>query len=205
MTTERAHRLAGSAAILAGALFVIVQLVHPEDSLEAMTSDRWLVAHILTFLFPVFGLLGLTGIQLRQLEQSGRVGLVGSLGLFGAFVLMVCFGFYEAFIAPVLATEAPAYAVEALGLLEGESGPTYLGTMYQINGALYLLGGLTFAVATLRARVYPRWAGGLVLAGLLATASTAIVPAMARPSAVVFGLGFAALGLVSARLSSDRG
>jgi hypothetical protein len=40
---------------------------------------------------------------------------------------------------------------------------------YQINGTLYLLGGLLVRISTLQAKAFPRWASWLVIAGVLAT------------------------------------
>lgn len=201
MNFEKLTKMAGFAAVISGLLFVIIQLIHPADQLASLTTSGWMVAHVLSFLFPVFGILGITGVYLRQARQSGYFGLVSYLLLFGAFVLMICFGFYEAFIAPVLATEATQYALAALSVLDGEAGPAYLGLVYQINGILYLLGGLFFGISLLKAKVFPKWTAWIVLAGILTTLSAAAIPEMARPSAIIFGLGLTSLGytLVSGR------
>jgi hypothetical protein len=197
MKISTLYKLSAVSIIVAGLLFVLIQFIHPSDAVTSIGTTQWQVAHILTFIFPIFGILGVTGIYLKQADKAGYWGLIGYLGLFGAFVLMICFGFYEAFIAPGLVGEAPAYLASALSILDGEAGPEYIGTVYQINGALYLLGALIFSITTMRAKVYPLWTGGLLLAGILATLSAALVPMMARPSAVIFGIGLVALGYAS--------
>lgn len=196
MNINRASQFAGIAAILSGILFIIIQFIHPANELASLTTTGWMIAHVLNFFFPILGILGITGIYLNQVKQSGYLGLAGYLALFGAFTLMTCFAFYEAFIAPVLATQAPQYATSALSILDGEAGPAYIGIIYQINGILYLLGGLLFGASTLRAKVFPKWASWLVIAGILATLSAAALPAMARPSAIIFSLGLASLGYI---------
>lgn len=195
--------LSGVAAIASGLLFGLVQLIHPPGTLAAVETGQWLLAHLVTFAFAILALPGLTGIYLRQAEQTRWWGFVGYLALAGAFVLMICFAFYEAFVAPGLVFMSPEYVADGLAILEGGVGPLFLGPLYQVNGALYMLGGLIFALVTLRAGVFPRWASGLLLAGLLLTLSAAVVPAMARPSAVVFGLGFAALGWALIRAATS--
>lgn len=190
------RRVSGLAAILAGVLFAVIQLIHPADQIESVNTSAWFVTHLLTFLFPVFGILGLTGIYLHQATRAGYMGLLGYLALFGAFVLMICFGFYEAFVAPGVVQEAPQYVMSALTVVEGGAGPKYLGALYQVNGVLYLLGGLVFGIATLRARVFSWWGGGLLILAIVSILSAAVLPFMARPSAVVFGVSFMALGVL---------
>lgn len=158
-------------------------------------STRWEITHVLNVIFPVLAMFGITGIYLKQMNESGKIGLIGFLMLFGAFSLMLCFGFYEAFVAPVLAKEAPAVAMDVLSILDNKPGPGLIGEVYQLNGALYLLGGLIFAFATIKAKVLPLYAGALLGVGVLVTLSAAALPVLARPSAVIFSLGLALLGL----------
>lgn len=189
------YKLAGISAILAGLLFSLIQFIHPEDSLQAITTTRWEITHILSALFPILALLGITGIYTKQIKQSGKLGFAGYLMLVGAFSLMLCFGFYEAIIAPVIAAEAPALASDIMSILENKPGPGSIGEVYQLNGILYLLGGLAFAVATIKAKVFPLYAGGILGLGVLITLSAAVMPFLARPSAIVFSLGLALLGV----------
>jgi len=201
MNNKTIYTLAGISAILAGLLFTLVQFIHPDDSLQSITSTSWEIAHILSAIFPVLALLGITGIYAKQIKESGKLGFIGYLLLVGAFSLMLCFGFYEAFIAPVIATEAPALALNILSILDNEPGPGLIGEIYQLNGILYLLGGLMFAFATIRAKVYPFHAGGVLGLGVLITLSAAAAPIMARPSAIVFSIGLALLGFALIRRS----
>lgn len=204
MKTTTLYLLAGVSAIIAALLFSIVQFIHPADAIEAVGSSQWAIAHTLTFLFPIFALLGVTGLYLRQAKESGKLGFIAYLLLFGAFILMLCFGFYEAFVAPAAVNEAPAFVASVLSILENQPGPGALGELYQANGLLYLLGGLLFAIATMRAKVYPRYASIILGVGVLVTLSAAALPFMARPSAVVFSLGFGLLGYGLIRLSRKK-
>lgn len=204
MNTKTIYKLAGASALLAGLLFALIQFIHPEESLKALTTTRWEIAHVLNVIFPVLALLGVTGIYLKQIKESGKLGFIGYLMLVGAFSLMLCFGFYEAFVAPVLAAEAPAVALSVMSILDNKPGPGLLGEVYQLNGILYLLGGLIFAAATIKAKVFPLYASSLLGLGVLVTLSAAAVPALARPSAVVFSLGLALLGFALIRRSDAK-
>ena len=75
------------------------------------------------------------------------------------------FTFTEAFILPLLATEAPKFVESFLGLASGSAGEMNLGALaavYTLVGVLYMLGGLLFGIATFRAGILPRWAAGLL-------------------------------------------
>ncbi|MDY7100722.1 MAG: hypothetical protein S0880_06000 [Actinomycetota bacterium] len=198
--TESSLRAAGWAAVLSGVLFALIQVIHPENDASSLDTTAYTVAHVLSFLFPVLGIIGLTGIHARQIERAGRVGIVGYLLVFGAFVLMACFGFVEAFVNTAVHDEAPRYIDEFFGVLDGEPGPGRLGTIFQINGALFLLGGVTFALATIRARVLPRWPALVMIAGVALSLLATVNDLGAKLSAIVFGLGLAALGFTAARL-----
>ena len=186
--------LAGVSAMISGFLFGVIQLVHPSDELSSVGTDQWLLAHLLTIAFAFTAIPGLVGLYLKQAPQVGWWGFTGFVLLLSGFALMLCFGFFEAFVAPGLVHDSPEYVASALSILDGEAGPQYLGTVYQINGALYMVGGLIFGITTLRAKVFPRWATSVLLLGLALTLSVAVISVLARPSAIVFGLGFAALG-----------
>ena len=71
-----------------------------------------------------------------------------------------------------------------------------LPTVYNLTGVLYLLGGLGFGIATLRAGVLPRWTGGLLAAAVpVAPIAVALLPhALERYAAVPMGLAMACLG-----------
>jgi hypothetical protein len=76
--------------------------------------------------------------------------------------LQTAFVFAETFIAPPLAKTAPGFVDGLLGISYGHTGGIDLGALpaiYGLIGILYLLGGLMFGIATLRARVLPRWPG----------------------------------------------
>lgn len=62
--------------------------------------------------------------------------------------------------------------------------------VFRLAGLSAVVAGLLFALI----QFIPPEDSGLLTVGVLATLSAAIIPAMARPSAVLFGLGMTALG-----------
>lgn len=199
-TASNLIRWAGLSAVAAGLLFVVAQIIHPIDVLANVTTPGWTTVHYLTFGMCIFGLFGLTGIYARQVEKAGWLGLAGYL-LFSVFyVVTAAFQFIEAFVSPVLATEAPRFVEGLLGIVTGHASEISMGALPSlngINGMLYMVGSLAFGIATFRARVLPRWAAILLaISGPLAAAMTTLLShPLDRLAAVPMGLALAWLGV----------
>jgi hypothetical protein len=199
ITGSRLTHWAGFSAMLAGALFVAIQPVHPADTLSSVTTSTWSIVHSLTIVMCLLGLFGVAGIYVRQTEKVGWLGLVGYLAFSAFFFLTIAWSFAEAFIAPVLATEAPRFVDGFLGIVSGHPSETDLGvlpTIYLSAGASVLVGCLLFGIATLRAGILSRWAAGLFAFG--GPASAVVVSLLPheyeRYAALPIGIGLAWLG-----------
>ena len=165
MTASTLMQLAGASAVLAGLCFIIIGMFHPENVPSSVTTTTWVNVHIVATVLGFFGLFGMAGLYARQVEKSGWLGLTGFLLLSVWFVLITGFSFVEAFILPHLAAESPAFVESLLGMLTGVPSTVDLGVLpmlWNISGPMYILGPLLFGIATFRARVLPRWAGGLL-------------------------------------------
>jgi hypothetical protein len=200
VTSANLIRWAGCSALVGGGLFMLMQLLHPADVLSSVTTTNWAIVHYLGVAMCLFSLLGLAGIYARQVERAGWLGLAGYL-LFSFFYLFtLVFQFTEAFFAPLLAIEAPTFVEGLLGLANGHPTNTNLGaipTVHSLTGLVgYLLGGVLFGVATLRAGVLPRGAAGLLTVGtLLPVVGSSLVPhPFDRIFAVPVGIALAWLG-----------
>ena len=205
ITAANLIRWAGLAAMGAGISFIAMQIIHPLDVLEEVTTTRWALVHYLGVVMGLLGLIGMTGIYARQAEESGWLGLIGYVLFTIFFVITTAFQFVEAFISPVLATAAPQFVEGLLGVASGHPTGFDLGllpTVYALNGfAGYMLGGVLLGIATLRARVLPRWAGILLavaavmpLAASLPFVSALFPHPLDRIFAVPMALAWAGLG-----------
>jgi len=171
VTTSNLIRWSGVAAMGTGILYIAIQAIHPLDVLSSVTTTRWAVVHFLSLVMDLLGLLGIAGIYARQAEKSGWLGLAGYLLLSLFWALGVAFHFIEAFVEPVMATAAPKVVAGLLGMVNGVPSEMSLGAIpmvYTLDGiAGYVLGGLLFGIATFRAGILPRWAGGLLALGTM--------------------------------------
>jgi hypothetical protein len=97
-----------------------------------------------------------------------------------------------------LATEAPAFVVSFLGIFNGHPGEMNLGvikTLWVLDGFVYMIGGLLFGIATIRAGILSRWAAGLLAVGsALAPVATLLPEEHKALVAVPVGIALAWLG-----------
>lgn len=198
MPTKHLIRWAGLAALIAGLCFILLGLFHPPNVLASVTTTRWVLVHSAALGMCTFGLFGLTGLYARQAPAAGWLGLAGYLLLSLWLVLVLPFIFFETFLLPQVAVEAPAFAEGFLRVFTdgaGESIFGVLGLLWTLSDILFLISGLTFGIATLRAGVLSRWAAGLFTAGIGLAPVFGLLPHALEPLvAVPIGAGLAWLG-----------
>ena len=198
MNTRNLIRWAGLSAVVAGLCFVVVGLLHPPNILSSVSTSRWVIVHAVAIAMSVFGLFGITGLYARQAHAAGWLGLAGYLLFSLWLVLILAFTFFEVFILPLLATEAPTFAAGFLGIFTGSAVEMNVGVLaglWGLSDTLFLFSGLVFGIATFRARILSRWAAGALIAGWALAPASALLPNELRPLvAVPIGLALAWLG-----------
>lgn len=198
VTPSGLSKAAGVAAIGSGLLYILIQPIHPEETVAAVTGTPWAVVAWMTNVMALLGLVGVTGIYVRQVREAGVLGLIGYL-MFGTFYLLVmAHSFAEALILPHLADVAPRFVDSFNGVFSGDAGTMDLGAVEALNpiaAVLYLVGGSLFGLAVFRARVLDRRAGLALTAGALAAVLAAVLPHdIGRYAAVPLGLAMIWLG-----------
>ena len=198
MNTRNLIRWAGLSAVVAGLCFVVVGLLHPPNILSSVSTSQWVIVHAVAIAMSVFGLFGITGLYARQAHAAGWLGLAGYLLFSLWLVLILAFTFFEVFILPLLATEAPTFAAGFLGIFTGSAAEINFGMLaglWGLSDALFLFSGLVFGIATFRARILSRWAAGALISGWALAPASALLPHELRPLvAVPIGLAIAWLG-----------
>jgi hypothetical protein len=198
ITTSNLIRWTGLSAIVAGIIFAGIQPIHPPDVLSSVTTSAWAIITPLKTAMCLLFLLSITGLYARQVKEAGWPGLVGFLLLSLSWALQTAFVFAETFIVPLLATTAPKFVDGFLGIATGHASEVNLGALpalYTLVGITYVLGGLLFGIATLRADILPRWAAGLLAVASALTPAAALFPhQIQRFAAVPVALALAWLG-----------
>lgn len=122
------------------------------------------MTHTLSYAFALLGmcvlLLALTALYTRESSALGRLGLIGYLTAFLGTLLVAGDWWFEAFVVPAIAAEAPEV------LAQSPSGSALVGVVATIG--LYTIGWVLFGVAALRAGVFARPAVVLMIVGGLA-------------------------------------
>lgn len=196
MSTSRLLRWTGLAAIAGGLLYVVSGVAVIALGLGAANlpdvagTGGWVFWRTVYLAGYVLILLGLVGLYVRQSEAAGTLGLIGFLLAFIGQALVIPDAWISAFLAPELAKQAPAL-LEAMLRFETLTPLTVgLGVSWGIQN----LGWILFGIATMRARVLPRWGALLLIVGILIGLLGTVAPVVWSITAVVFGLGFFWLG-----------
>lgn len=179
MPYRRLVRLGGVSAVLGVLSLVLYLIVVGGDSLsEAATSATFFLpsgAQLLAMLPLAFGLVAL---YVRQAESFGALGLAGFfLALIGT-TLAAGVLWSQVFVVPRLAEAAPE-------VVDRGTGSVLAG--FLLSFLLLGLGWVVFGAATLRTRVFPRWAVILLIVG----AVLAILPFPSRALVLEVAAAFA--------------
>ena len=209
ITTTTLTRTAGLAAVAAGALFILIQFIHPSEDVASVATTAWTVVHTVSITMAVLALVGITGTYLRQVERAGILGLVGYVLFSTCFLVIAMFTFVEAYVLPLLTEQVPRFvedvvAVPAGGTVVGDVGA--LQTVSLVSFATYLLGGLLFGIALYRAGQVHRWAAVTLAVGAVCPLLLAVLPhAPGRLAAVPAGIALIGLGHSTWRGTTRRG
>lgn len=179
ITPSTLTRAAGVAAVAAGAIFIGVQLNHPQLDVSSVSTTEWAVRSSAKVLMAALALVGVTGMYLHQVKKMGVLGLIGYVLFAANYLVIAGTSFLAAYVLPSIAETSPSYVKDVLaaasgGHATGDIG--LLGAVLLLEAVLYLAGGLLFGVALYRARVLPRWAAALLAVGGAVSAGLSVLP-----------------------------
>ena len=199
MTTDKLTRAAGICAVVAGAIFIGVQIGHPDMDTTSITTTEVVFRNSLKILMAVLAVAGITGMYLSQVRRNGLLGLIGYVVLGIGYLLIMSSTYVTAYVLPSIAGTDPSYVKDVIAAGTGDPVTGDLGalaTVLQIQSLAYLAGGLVFGIALYRAGVLARWAAALLAVGGVVTVVLSVMPdafyrLLAWPNGIaMIGLGY---------------
>jgi hypothetical protein len=200
ITPTALTKAAGIAAIAAGALFIGVQIGHPQLNTRSITTTNVYVRDQLKILMTVLALAGITGMYLSQIRKNGLLGLIGYGLLAVGYLAIMCDVYTAAYVFPDVGDASKDFVQNVIvldtsrGTLHGHVGAIQL--VSQLRGVAYLGGGLLFGIALFRAHVLARWACALLAVGGVVSIALSLMPdafyrLLAFPNGIaMIGLGY---------------
>jgi hypothetical protein len=185
-------RLAGLALMVALLLSLPGYVIHPRThELADVIGSTTSLSHAIVAVGWALVLLGFPGLYAFHAQRTGVLGLVG-------FVLMMLFAAYHVYLL--------LYEAGPVALLSGDAAAERLfapggivrqGMLREWVMPVTLFAPIVYGIALLRARVFSRWAGWLVIAFIPAffvlNGVLQVLPLSTRED--LLDLGFANVGL----------
>ena len=189
-----AIRWGGIANIFGGILVAAAYLLHPHHATPGVVmSGFWLLVHVLFVFSLLFGIFGLVALIAYHGQQGGRLGFAGFFMAATSLIMIFGLNYYETFIIPVVAREAPAF-VEKYGAGETAGAVMFI---FPLSGLLYIVGYVCLCIDFLRFRSLNHGGPILTIIGVLifGIGLSGFVPMFAvKTGAVIFAAGLIGLG-----------
>jgi hypothetical protein len=169
--------LVGLAAVAFTAVYLISDLI--EVAQGGFSTFRLFLTYAGEAAIPLF-VIGLYAVQRPR---------IGRLGFLGAIAYAYSYVFFTSTVVYALISGIPNY--KALVKV--------FGAWMTVHGLILLVGGLTFGLAVVRAKVLPRWTGVCLMAGVVLVAAASGLSDVARtvaaavPAIAFIGMGIALL------------
>ena len=192
MSTANLIRWSGVAGFLAGLLYALGALLHPVgEDLVSVTDPKWVPSHLVYWASAILLLFSLVGLYARQTEKSGWLGFVGFiLALIGTAMVGSIF-FISSTVIPLVAVGSPDFFEQA------STPPAFIPVI--IVG--FVLGYILFGIATMRAGIFSRWSGLMLIIGSsffliseMPLFDRTLSHLIVTVGDVIFGIGFVWMG-----------
>ena len=164
MSSTTSYRLSGIALIIGSVLSAIGLILSAFDSgsdFQSLISPLSMIFSLFTIFGSLLVLLGLPGMYARQAERAGILGLLGFLFIWYVTLFQgVMISFTNVTFIPMIAAHLVTPSVVT-------TPPSTWTPFFIVSLVGQVLGILLLGIATLRARVFPRWIGWLLIATLV--------------------------------------
>jgi hypothetical protein len=196
MSDHTLDRIGGSVLAIGAAAstvgYIIDSFDQPNGPITSALVDSpiYTLSALLVFFGSGLTLVGLTAFVARQFRRSPVLTVAGAAGI-SLVLLIQGIGnwFVNATIFPAL-IDSPA----ARGLANGPA-PALMGVLFLIGVAGWVVGGPLLAISVLRAKVFSRWIGVVLLVGAaVGIAAFALPHQFESIGAIIAGVALFGLG-----------
>ena len=155
-------RASGLAGISGGLLIALFFILHPggqePGSVQTILSTPYALEHTLAVAAYILIMLALPAAYSLQAERCGFLGLLGFVLAFIGSALMVGVFMHDGYALPHEATLTTS--LEPVGAMN---------VAVIVAAIAFVAGFVIFGFVTMRAGVFPRWAGALLIVGSIVT------------------------------------
>lgn len=153
-------QIGGVASVLAGILLIGGFALHPagEDATFG-TDPLWVPAHGLLWIALTIALLGWIGLYTVHASKAGTLGMI-------AFVITILGTSLASWIFSSDVTYVPVIAEQSPGLFQKIFNQSHI-LIGVVSVLVWILGNILFGVSVIRTKVFPNWAGILLIVGSL--------------------------------------
>src|SRR5438552_2371772 len=144
MTVTKLFQASAVCAVVAGLLFIGVQINHPAMDIATVTTTDWAVRNTAKVLMAALSLVGITGMYLRQVRETRILGFVGYVVFAIGYLAMLSMVVIAAAVLPTIAHDAPQYVSDVLAVVFGGKATHDIGamqTVIMLSAVCYIAGG----------------------------------------------------------------
>ena len=167
MSTTTSYRLSGIALLIGSTLSIVYYLIQGAflngNDLATIIGPMSMVSSVIGFIGSILVLLGLPGVYVRQ---AGRAGILGLLGFLFIWYVNLYQGVIIPFTSVTIISQITAHIVPQSVAIATTPPPAWT-PFFMISLVGQVLGILLLGIATLRAKVFSRWIGWLLIATLV--------------------------------------
>ena len=188
METATLRRITAGALVLAPALFLLDNVLHPKELERGNEAEqlaeiadayqRWQAAHAIGFVSVIVFGVAVAGLAALLYSTAQRPALIGGAlaiaGLMGLAAAITIDGYTWGVLGEVSARPDADPATVALALKDVQESEWSL--VYYLTPVGFTLGMMVLIVTAVRAKLAPLWAGALLALGvLMVSTETAII------------------------------
>jgi len=213
---QRFVRLGAIALALSGVMFFLYPAVRPwhdestvAGAVSSMSSDAWVVAHLLAMLALILmplGMLALSGLLARS--RGGGLALVATVIMWlGAGLTLPYYGAEDFALHAIAHQVSSGATLDLLGLVEAIRFGAVAATTFAVGLILLGVGGVLAAMSIWRTAILPRFSGVPLAIGLVLLIPQFYLPGWARIAhgvLVAIGLVWLAVALWTSRPDGTR-